>query len=113
MWKVAMKSSSIHFTGKQPGVEDKKGSCIEPQSTPVGSDGVEGFASSAAAASAPVLGSGMWDPWCTHPPACPEDSWLEMLLDMLTVSPNALSRHIEVFIPVFSQTPSATPECVS
>lgn len=109
MWKVAMKSSSIHFAGKQPGVEDKKGSCTEP----VGSDGVEGFASFAAAASAPVLGSGMWDPWCTHPSACPEHSWLGMLLDVLTVSHNALSRHIEVFIPMFSQTPSATPECVS
>lgn len=65
-----MKISSAHFAGKQPGMEDKKGSCTKPQSTPDGSDGVEGFASSAAAASTPVLGSGMWDPWSTHPPGC-------------------------------------------
>lgn len=115
MWKVAMNSSSAHFPEKQLGIEDKKDPCTRPQLTPDGSDGVEGFASFAAAAPTPraVLGSGMRGPWCTHPPGCPEDLWLGMLLDVLTVSLIGPSRHTEVFIPVFSQTPSATPERVS
>lgn len=107
-----MRSPLAHFAGKQPGVEDKRCSRTK-RYLMVQMVSRASLASSAAAA--PTLRAllGVCNPWCTHPPGCPEDSWLGMLLAVLSVSFNALSRHMAVFIPMFSHTSGATSECVS